>query len=221
MIVIGIDQKVWISQFRNQYGDFPLHPVLSTGAISETNRSGILWTFITAMYPMHRIRKVFKVFFWKLNSNIGIFHQLRWNNCKNWFSIKRGFNFVTRSLTKICFATSALGILDFTQFLRNTLFRFSSFVFFVELEVPTFWWRSKFPITSFPITFHARYLNHVLAKLAEKMNHSCKIWNPLKTTPVTLNSIVTVRKRSGKSILTSKISQTEFYGSQSDLYFSL
>ena len=70
-----------------------------------------------------------------------------------------------------------------------------------------------FPITSFPITYHARYLNHVLAKLAEKMNHSCKIWNPLKTTSVTLNSIVTVRKRSGKSILTSKISQTEFYGS--------
>ena len=141
------------------------------------------------------------------------FHNLRRNNCKICFSIKKVINFATRSLTKLCFATSDLGILDFTQFSRRSVFRFSSIIHLIELEVPTYWWRFKFPITSFPITSNARYLNHVLAKLAEKINHRCKIWNPLKRTLVTINSIVTVRKCSGKSILTSKISQTGFYGS--------
>ena len=48
-------------------------------------------------------------------------------------------NFVSRSLTKLCFATSALGLVDFIQFLRNTVFRFSSFVVLIELEARTFW----------------------------------------------------------------------------------
>ena len=83
------------------------------------------------------------IFFRKLSSNIGIFHQLRWNICKSLFSIKKVINFTIRSLTKLCFATSALGFLDFTQFSRRSVFRFSSFFHLIELEVRTFWWRFK------------------------------------------------------------------------------
>ena len=89
-----------------------------------------------------RIRRSF-YFFRKLSSNIGIFHQLGWNNRKSWFSIRKVMNFTIRSLTKLCFATSALGFLDFTQFSRRSVFRFSLFFHLIELEVRTFWWRFK------------------------------------------------------------------------------
>ena len=58
--------------------------------------------------------------------------------CKVWFSIKRGPSQTTRSLTKICFATGALGMLNFTQFLRYVSFRFSSFFHLIDFRGANF-----------------------------------------------------------------------------------
>ena len=180
MIVIGIDQKVCTSQFRNQYCGWKMSPALSTKTISGTNRSGILWIFVSPWNTLHRIRRsfffLFRIWVWILEYFI---------NCDEIiatidFQSKEdpieepdlSPNFVSRPVPWVCWTSHSFWGTLCSDF-------FHSFIWSI-FEVPTFWWRSKFPITSFPITFHARYLNHVLAKLAEKMNHSCKIWNPLK-----------------------------------------
>ena len=157
------------------------------------------------------------IFFSKIEFEYWNIHQSRWNSCKNLIFNHKCDQLSNPFSHKTLFRDQCFGYLGLHTILQEIcvqIFFILSFDrirgshFLVKIQIMRW-----FPITSFPITYRARYLNYVLAKLAEKMNHSWKIWNPLKTTSVTLNSIVTVRKRSGKSMLTSKISQTEFYGS--------
>ena len=216
MIVIRIVQKVCTSSISNRYCWLFIHLALSTGAISGTNRPGILWTFISPRRSVYRIRRSFH-FFSKIEFEYWNIHQSRWNSCKNLIFNHKCDQLSNPFSHKTLFRDQCFGYLGLHTILQEIcvqIFFILSFDrirgshFLVKIQIMRW-----FPITSFPITYRARYLNYVLAKLAEKMNHSWKIWNPLKTTSVTLNSIVTVRKRSGKSMLTSKISQTEFYGS--------
>ena len=174
MIVIRIVQKVCTSSISNRYCWLFIHLALSTGAISGTNRPGILWTFISPRRSVYRIRRSFYFFseiefeYWNISSiamkylQILIFNQKRDELC-NPFSHKTLFG-------DQCFGS--LGLHTVLQEVCVQIFFILSFDwirgsnFLVKIQI-----MRRFPITSFPTTYHARYLNHVLTKLAEKMNH--------------------------------------------------